>query len=137
MSYWVHFSAVIRLYTGTKTLDEIKNKFKNAPQIIGTEENAKLYFNKPSGYNLHLDRDCWHCPKEKLLYKYKLSSSECEFCDETKFRDYQTETIITIVGDLRSSIEQQARQEYDNLLNFITNNTKFNIKYEYCNIPAE
>lgn len=120
MSYWVHFSAVIRLYTGTKTIEEIKNKFDKAPKIIGTEGNATLYFNKPEGYNLYLERDCWHCPKEKILYKRKLSSSTCEFCDETKPRCYQTETIITIVGDLRSSIEQQARQEYDNLLNFIT-----------------
>ena len=81
--------------------------------------------------------DCWHCKHEKNLYIKKISSLDCPYYNDESIysfchpNNYQTETIVTIVGDLRNRGILSVLKDYSSFLNFIKNNTKYNIKSEF------
>ena len=104
MSRWTHITACLSVDTDIKKLKpqlktEIKNILKDAPKITGSEADADIFINIPSGYNcsLHYVND---------------TGKRC-------FEEYQTCVVISIQGDLRDRTKRQTKKEFEAFKNYI------------------
>ena len=91
MSQWSYIYGVIVIDTGLSTtaLKDINKFLKTAPKITGSEKDADIFVNQPSGYNFATDDD-----NGGTLHVH-------------------TVVILTIHGCLRDKNKKQTKKEFE------------------------
>lgn len=128
MSRWTHITSCISIEAGI--LDnkiglkrEIQKILRHAPKITGSENDADIFVNIPSGYNFFMSRDCEHCKYKDTIRHITKEGEECLECDAPRYYDcsseYQTQAVISIQGDLRDKDGETTKTEFINFLNYI------------------
>lgn len=104
MSLWTHVTGAIsvKVYTQSneQTLNYARHMLANAPKVTGSEGDMQTFVNLLSGYNY------------------------VEFDNGIK-RKWQTEVIISLVGNLRDRTIDQTKQELEVFLDYIKDNQCF------------
>ena len=128
MSRWTHITSCISIEAGI--LDnkiglkrEIQKILRHAPKITGSENDADIFVNIPSGYNFFMSRDCEHCKYKDTIRHITKEGEECLECDAPRYYDcsseYQTQAVISIQGDLRDKDGETTKEEFIDFLNYI------------------
>lgn len=128
MSRWTHITSCISIEAGI--LDnkiglkrEIQKILRHAPKITGSENDADIFVNIPSGYNFFMSRDCEHCKYKDTIRHITKEGEECLECDAPRYYDcsseYQTQAVISIQGDLRDKDGETTKAEFIDFLNYI------------------
>lgn len=128
MSRWTHITSCISIEAGI--LDnkiglkrEIQKILRHAPKITGSENDADIFVNIPSGYNFFMSRDCEHCKYKDTIRHITKEGEECLECDAPRYYDcsseYQTQAVISIQGDLRDKDGETTKVEFIDFLNYI------------------
>lgn len=115
MSHWTTINAVIEIDTNiqSKVIKEIvAHRLSEAPKITGSEGNAEMFINQPSGYNCSSDLDCDNCV---FNINNKCISEGTKNC---KFQEFQTVVILTISGHLRDRYKDQTEKEWKAFLEY-------------------
>lgn len=135
MSKWTHITACLSIdtfKTDSHIKESIEEILKTAPKITGSEGDAEIFVNIPSGYNTYISLDCDNC-------KYCKNEPEfiCNKPNETYdcSGKYQSCAIISIQGDLRDRTQEETKEEFNKFLEFVNN--KFYIKDYSLNIASE
>lgn len=123
---WTHITACLSVDTcWEKTKPEIrkalKEILKSAPKITGSERDAEIFVNFPSGYNCSTSCDCEHCEFGPSVVHLEEGGFSCDGpegydCPEGKF---QTCIVISIQGDLRDRTKEQTQREFDEFIKYI------------------
>ena len=126
MSNWTTIYACIHLETEiheTNIKEVVEECLQNAPKITGSEGNADMFVNVPSGHTRSTMIDCEHCPFGRTIIHYK-EGFTCKKPEgyECKGAEYQTTVIITIAGSLRDRDKLQTATEYKAFLEWLSKN---------------
>ena len=129
MSCWTHITACLSIDTDCianrrELMRQIKINLDNAPLITGSEQNADIFINIPSGYNCMISHDCDHCKYGDTHKEYTRHGKAYESCDSPegytcKNSHYQTCAVISIQGDLRDRMKSETQREFDKFLRYI------------------
>lgn len=99
MSQWTHIIAAIEYDTlkmSDNLVKDMMNELNKAPRITGSEEDAQIFINQPSGYNMSVG-----CGGRKGVEKY------------------QTKVVITVVGHLRNRDKKRTTREWADFLGYV------------------
>lgn len=128
MSCWTHITGCISIDT-FKTMkrsnlkSEIKRCMKKAPKITGSEKNAEIFVNIPSGSSFWTSHDCDHCKYKDTSRTVTENGEEYEECDGPTNYDcsgeYQTRAVISIQGDLRDRMKDETEEEFNAFLEYV------------------
>lgn len=91
MSRWTHIVAAIDVDTFIESdtiQQDVEALLNSAPKITGSESDAEVFVNVPSGYNV-----------------------SCTYSNGT-YHEFQTRVVITVIGDLRDRDRAQTKQEW-------------------------
>ncbi|MGN1301536.1 MAG: hypothetical protein ACI4U9_03320 [Clostridia bacterium] len=143
MSNWTHICGAIYVDTFKEEVNIkswMEEQLKGAPRITGSEQDADIFVNVPSGHNTWTSCDCDHCKYGKTIKRLAEGGFECGAdesfeCPEGK---YQTRVVISIVGDLRDRSGNITRKELKEFLKYIENiDGGCSIDYSAINIYDE
>ena len=144
MSCWTHITACLSVETyitekDTELRKQVQEFLKNAPEITGSEGNADIFVNIPSGYNWFMSLDCEHCEYETDLKNIIIDGKEVQECYAPEDYDcsgkYQSCIVISIQGDLRDRTKETTQKEFDEFREYIK--TKYCIRDYSLNIESE
>lgn len=144
MSHWTHITSCISIETGILNNKiglkrEIQKILRHAPKITGSESDADIFVNIPSGHNFFMSRDCEHCKYKDTIKHITKDGEEYLKCDAPRHYDcsseYQTQAVISIQGDLRDRMPEETRKEFSNFLNYIK--TYFSVRDYSLNIAED
>lgn len=128
MSSWTHITACLSVETGITTKKrDLKRKVEailaQAPKITGSERNADIFVNIPSGYNWFISHDCEHCKYKQTLRTITIDGKKGQECDGPENYDcsnkYQSDVVISIQGDLRDREFKDTKEEFENFLKYL------------------
>lgn len=125
MSHWT--SILASIYINTNIFDKnirtkIEHYLNNAPKITGSEGNAEVFISIPYGYTTTITVDCEHCPYGDTV-ETCTNNITCDAPDTFKCpaNDYQTQVVITIMGNLRDRFKEETQREYKEFLKYVRN----------------
>lgn len=126
MSRWTHITSCISVDTFKTSLEPekmVQDYMKNAPKITGSEGDADIFINIPSGFNVYISHNCKHCTWKDTLRDVVVDGEEYEECDAPDGYDcsaeYQTCVVISIQGDLRDKGKEETEKEFNEFLKYI------------------
>ena len=136
MSSWTHITACLSVDTNfeltkPKLKTYVQEILKHAPIIKGSEANADVYVNIPSGYNFYKSIDCNTCKyKDDLIQVRDSKTNElAKICfhksNSNCSRKYQTMVIISIQGDLRDTYFKDTQACFDKFKNYVEKNVGY------------
>ena len=144
MSCWTHITACLSVETEMlrkkpELKREIQKIIRQGPKITGSERNADIFVNIPSGYNWFISHDCEHCKYKEILRTITIDGKKGQECDAPENLDcsaeYQTCVVISIQGDLRDRMKDQTQKEFNEFMKYLT--TKFYVRDYSFNIEGE
>lgn len=143
MSQWTHITACFSVDTcitesKKELLRQVKVFLHDAPKITGSENDAEIYVNIQSGYNITIGKDCEHCKKYGMTRREtKEGFTECDAPDNYKCKhgEYQSCIVISIQGDLRDRTKTETEEEFQKFLEYIAN--EYIIRDYSINIEGE
>ncbi len=144
MSMWTHIVAAIHLDVWIEDHDlkeRVEKILKNAPKITGSERPADVFVNMLSGYSQYVSRDCKSCIYRHTRTSYKEGGFDCKapegyICPENK---YQTNIVITVVGNLRDRMKDRTQEEWEQFLEYVKDklcSTDDDVLNVCCNIEG-
>ena len=144
MSCWTHITACLSVETGMlrkkpELKREIQKIIRQGPKITGSERNADIFVNIPSGYNWFISHDCEHCKYKETLRTITIDGKKGQECDGPENYDcsseYQSDVVISIQGDLRDREFNDTKEEFEKFLEYVKNN--FHVRDYTYNIEGE
>ena len=140
MSMWTHITACISVETGIEEKDirrRVRSYISKGPKITGSEMDADIFINVPSGHNVWMSADCDHCPYGHTRKWVGKGEFECTHPDSYKCQsgEYQTCVVISIQGDLRDRMESETKKEFDEFLSYLKK--KYYIRDYAVNIEGD
>lgn len=129
MSYWTHITACLSVETNIaakkpQLMKQVKEYLQDAPKITGSEGNADIFVNIPSGYNWYVSIDCEHCKYNDTIQEYTDKEGGYFECDRPEDYDcsakYQTCVVISIQGDLRDRTRQHTKKEFNEFKKYLS-----------------
>ena len=144
MSCWTHITACLSVETEMlrKKLElkrEIQKIIRQGPKITGSERNADIFVNIPSGYNWFISHDCEHCKYKETLRTITIDGKKGQECDGPENYDcsseYQSDVVISIQGDLRDRQFKDTKEEFENFLKYLQE--RFHIRNYTYKIEGE
>ena len=144
MSCWTHITACLSVETEMlrKKLElkrEIQKIIRQGPKITGSERNADIFVNIPSGYNWFISHDCEHCKYKETLRTITIDGKKGQECDGPENYDcsseYQSDVVISIQGDLRDREFKDTKEEFENFLKYLQE--RFHIRNYTYKIEGE
>lgn len=143
MSMWTHIVAAIVVDTciESKTIkSDVEKLLEDAPKITGSERNADVFVNVLSGSSTWTNFDCNHCKYRDTIQHDKENGGfwcDCPDGYECPEGEYQTQVVITVVGDLRDRMRDTTKTEWQEFKKYIDKYIKgrgFIIRNCSCNI---
>lgn len=128
MSCWTHITACLSVETEMlrkkpELKREIQKIIRQGPKITGSERNADIFVNIPSGYNWFISHDCEHCKYKETLRTITIDGKKGQECDGPENYDcsseYQSDVVISIQGDLRDREFKDTKEEFENFLKYL------------------
>lgn len=128
MSMWTHITACmsVETYTVLNRIElkrEVQKILRRAPKITGSEGNADIFINIPSGYNFSTSRDCAHCKYRETRSEVVIDGETYQKCEAPDNYNcsgkYQTCVVISIQGDLRDRLGDQTKREFKEFLDYV------------------
>lgn len=128
MSCWTHITACLSVETEMlRKKPELKREMqkiiRQGPKITGSERNADIFVNIPSGYNWFISHDCEHCKYKETLRTITIDGKKGQECDGPENYDcsnkYQSDVVISIQGDLRDREFKDTKEEFENFLKYL------------------
>lgn len=131
MSHWTHITRAIYVDTYEERRDiksYVEDILSKAPSITGSERNADVFVNVLSGHNTSTNMDCSRCPAKDTIHYYEDGGWSCEPPVETPeevdnyqcpWGEYQTQVVITIVGNLRDRELPRTQKEYQRFKKYL------------------
>lgn len=144
MSCWTHITACLSVETEMlrkkpELKREIQKIIRQGPKITGSERNADIFVNIPSGYNWFISHDCEHCKYKETLRTITIDGKKGQECDGPENYDcsnkYQSDVVISIQGDLRDRTKEETQKEFNEFMKYIT--TKCYIRDYSVNIEGD
>lgn len=124
MSWWTHIVATLNVdtYMERKGIETcVREMLKNAPPITGSERNADVFVNVPSGYNHYCGADCQQCEYRDTVNETGDGGFTCDAPDGYECPDgkYQSQVVITVFGDLRDRTRDDTKAEWKLFKRFV------------------
>ena len=114
MSRWTHVIGAICVDTyGKNAINDITEFLQNCPQITGSEREADMFLNQPTGHNSSCSE--WDEEKQNMVLK-----------------EWETRVVISIIGDLRDRGLEQTQREVNAFITALEN--QFDIDYKSIEI---
>lgn len=144
MSCWTHITACLSVETEMlrkkpELKREIQKIIRQGPKITGSERNADIFVNIPSGYNWFISHDCEHCKYKETLRTITIDGKKGQECDGPENYDcsseYQSDVVISIQGDLRDREFKDTKEEFENFLKYLQE--RFHIRNYTYKIEGE
>lgn len=144
MSCWTHITACLSVETEMlrkkpELKREIQKIIRQGPKITGSERNADIFVNIPSGYNWFISHDCEHCKYKETLRTITIDGEEGQECDAPDnyncSGEYQSCVVISIQGDLRDREFNRTKEEFEKFLEYVKD--KFHVRDYTYNIEGE
>lgn len=144
MSCWTHITACLSVETEMlrkkpELKREIQKIIRQGPKITGSERNADIFVNIPSGYNWFVSHDCEHCKYKETLRTITIDGEEGQECDAPDnyncSGEYQSCVVISIQGDLRDREFNRTKEEFEKFLEYVKD--KFQVRDYTYNIEGE
>ena len=144
MSCWTHITACLSVETDMlrkkpELKREIQKIIRQGPKITGSERNADIFVNVPSGYNWFISYDCEHCKYKETLRTITIDGKKGQECDGPENYDcsneYQSDVVISIQGDLRDREFKDTKEEFENFLKYLQE--RFHIRNYTYKIEGE
>lgn len=137
MSNWTNIAVVLDVDTCMESenpREEIEELLKDAPKITGSEGNAEIFVNIPSGYNTSHIANCSEC--KHYTDKVRANNEPCLFYSDPgcPIIEYQTRATITIQGNLRDRKLEETTEEYKKFSLFINDTLNFLVINEAVSI---
>lgn len=140
MSHWTHIVGVLHADTFTE-VDDLKERLEqalnNAPKITGSEQDANVFVNIPSGHNSWTSCDCARCEFKDTIRHYP-DGYECDAPKGYRCPSgaYQTRAVITVQGDLRDRMKSQTKKEWNAFHRYIAKELDFGVRIATCRIDG-
>ena len=133
MSKWTHVLSTIEVETSVfakGNMDAIKELLKDAPKITGSERDADVFVNIPSGYNMMISGDCNSCEHRLTIThtgenEFSCGADKDSPCPSIKL---QTRVIITIAGYLRDRTKKETEKEMKSFISYLRKDCGFYIE---------
>lgn len=144
MSCWTHITACLSVETEMlrkkpELKREIQKIIRQGPKITGSERNADIFVNIPSGYNWFISYDCEHCKYKETLRTITIDGKKGQECDAPDnyncSSEYQSCVVISIQGDLRDRAFNRTKEEFEKFLEYVKD--KFHVRDYTYNIEGE
>lgn len=128
MSMWTHITSCMSVETNiVEKKPELRRRvqkfLEKAPKITGSEGNALIFINIPSGYNMSVSHDCKHCKYSDTIVEYTEDGDDYFICDAPSryncSNDYQTCVVISVQGDLRDRTISQTKREFEKFKTYV------------------
>lgn len=92
-------------------VEDVKEKVKWAPRIMGSEGDAQVFINLLDGHNVSAGRG-----------------------DDGEIQYYQTRVVITVLGDLRDREKDKTEEEWNRFLRYVEDELDGIVRNVSCNI---
>jgi hypothetical protein len=141
MSSWTHITACLSVETGAldhDIVDRVRGYIALGPKITGSEQDADIFVNLPSGFNFYTSCDCQNCKYKDTIKWIGKGEFECDrpFEDERcPEGEYQTCVVISIQGDLRDRTIAETDEEFNTFFEYITK--KYHVRDYSINIDGD
>lgn len=117
MSSWTYVTGAICVDTYSENaLNKVKEFLETAPKITGSERNADIFLNQPSGHNAG-------------NYGFDEIGNVID-------KEWDTRVIITIFGTLRDRTKYKTKKEYKEFIMALSQYDNFDIDYSSVKITT-